>query len=181
MNSYVILLKKDEDNTIDIRIELLEKGEVYYCKLNNGEIVDGNIEENIEKIPETLFGRIELYKESSVDIKKLTEKNEFKIKEKSYEELFTIGLKPDWRFTASKEVNHRKVAEITFIEMVTKKEFIFHYDPKDKIFKIFQKFDKKKLDVTTLLEKDYKEKLFKYFMDKSRYRIKLIYLKNFYR
>lgn len=182
MENYLLLIGLKEDNTIKMRFESnpVHKGDyfTYSVEIYNGEIKEKTDKKEINK---EILKKINEYKEISKIIHPIFINKKMEIEELEYTEKTTIGLLPNWRYTKDKKVNYRTVLEIFFEDKKTNSRYIFHFDPKDKIHRIFLLLNEKRTDISHILSNDITEDIKKYFIEKSKYRLKIMYLENEYK
>jgi len=177
---YLMLVRLEDDSMIDMKFEFNPaykgKRKDFAIKMKNGELFG-----EVKTEDKTILKKIEIYKEVSKAVYELSSTEQFEIGELEYVEKVTIGLLPEWRYTKDQKVKYRTVAEIKFHEKKMNHYYIFHMDPKDDLYKIFLLLEEHKIDLENLLKIEKREEFKKYFMEKSKFRLKLMYLKNIYK
>lgn len=184
MENYIMLTLLKEDLTIKLRFETHPNKQghyfVYTVDIKNGEKQQEVYEGEKQLLPNEIRKKIELYQYISKKTYPLLQSGNMHIREKAYEEKRTIGLLPNWRYTKEKQVDYRTICEVTFQEVLTGENYLFHIDPKDELYRILLNVNQQYVDVTSVLTKEIKEKMYTYFMHYSTYRLKILYLTNRY-
>lgn len=150
---------------------MIELNQTYKFKIKDGNIQNADA---LSNAPLDIQDKIKDLAIASIPVNKISSKNKFEIVEKLYSENKTIGFNQNWRFTLDKKTYRRKIVEIYFFEKISNSNFIFCYDPIDNIFKFFFLDGVNKIDVTNLFPLEMKNRMFKYFINHSKYRLKII-------